>query len=110
MSFASIVILLVVCLILYYLGMIVYDMNKERFSSDKSLDEPEQEIDISNEVTSFESTEVSLDTDGVIQEKIAVNTNCPFTPSKLSECMSKVALDGKCKELSNVSFKCLAAS
>lgn len=63
MSITTVLIIIIGLLILYYVGMIAYDLYMDKLKSESESSEKEETIDISDQLDDFESIEISRTSD-----------------------------------------------
>lgn len=107
MSFLSILIPLVGLLLLYYAGMIGYDLYIAKLKKATTAGNTESEIDISDELEGFAPIEVNRKEEN---PSAPVATCCGMDIENLRSLMESAA-NGKAFEgLDNISYKCLSAA
>lgn len=109
MSFALTFLIVSGAIVLYYVGMIAYDLYASQVAKAGSDENKETPIDISGQLDGFESRDVNnADTDEeTAKKKSFVSFLCMgLTANKMNELMEDAASGTQNAELKNILFKC----
>lgn len=107
MSFFSIFIFLLIALVLYYVGMIAYDLYVADHGKAVTARVEDEEIDISSELEGFSSIDVGeMQISGNKDKTASVGMDI----DSLKRLMEDAAYGRSNEGLRNITYKCLAAS
>lgn len=111
MSLSGIIIFIIIVLVIYYIGMIVWDNYQMAHSINESNTIMEEEIDISKDMGFNESGPIIMDLESPVSTTSTKETELdpskfpfPWTADQLQDAFENLVLDGESAELDQIIY------
>lgn len=111
MSIATTLFIVIAGLLLYYIGMVSYDIYADKMSKLESDEAKEEAIDVSDQLDNFSSLDVNKPDEDVQKRKSFESFVCKgLTPEKMNNLMEDAAKGTPNETLRNILFMCYQIS
>lgn len=107
MSIATTLYIVIGGLLLYYIGMVSYDMYADKMSKLETDESKEESIDVSDQLENFSSLDVNKPDEEIQKRKTFESFVCKgLTPEKMNSLMEDAAEGTPNETLKNILFMC----
>lgn len=107
MSVLTVVIIVATGLVLYYVGMVGYDLYRDKLSEANAETAGEELIDISDQLDSFDTLDVNPSPDQQKRVKKSVSKICKgLRAEEISGLMTQIAEGSQNETIENLRFEC----